>query len=747
MGIAHKHAQDVEALETQLGKLRRINHVLMERVERATDLQGNAFSLFETAITLESKVQDRTRDLEAALDQLAATNAALAAAKEAADDAQRRLRDAIGSINEGFALFDADHRLVLCNQTYLGFWSSIADRIVPGMTFTEIAEMMGRDGVARGALTAPDRWVSERLAQFQVLGGSHVQPLPDGRWIQINELRTSEGGIVGVYTDITDVKVEDARRRARELAEKGAILQATLDTIPQGVCVYDSERRLVAWNAALLAVMNLPAHGIPSINTHAGLVEVCQRLNGTMDPHEPLAWLPDGSPEIIARRHHANGKVVEVHRARMPDGGMVMSFGDITARLRAAQELHQANEMLERRVEERTADIAAVNIQLQQEIAERLAVEDALREAKTLAEQANQSKTRFLAAASHDLLQPLNATRLFVSALAEQTLPVGPRKLIEQTESALDSVEDLLEAILEISKLDAGAITPSPADFPLGELLRSMKAEFEPLARDRGLDFSVDESEAWVHSDPRLLRRIVQNFIGNALRYTEQGSVRVTCATRDGNVTITVTDTGPGIDPAHHAEIFQEFRRLRNESVSRGMGLGLAIVDRAARMLGHSIDLVSAPDEGSAFSVRVPIGQPSMVGRPMALRTSTSHLHGRCFVVIDNEESILAGMAAVLDGWNCRVIAARSIADALKIITPETVIDAVIADYHLDNGETGDDAIELVRRHYGRPLPAVIVTADRTRELRDRIVGAGYHWLNKPLKLAQLRALLSRIVS
>ena len=315
----------VATLEAENAKLKRINAALMDRVERSTDLQGNAFSLFETAISLEGKVRERTLDLERALDALARSNAALGAAKELADDAQRRLRDAIESINEGFAIFDAEDRLVLCNQTYLGLWPNIADRIVPGIGFDEIARLIGEDGTTLGALVARDRWVSERVAQHRVAEGGHVHAMADGRWIQINELRTSEGGIVGVYTDITQVKAEDARERTRELAEKTAILQATLDNIRLGVCVYDAERRLIAWNGPLLATIGLPDDGLPLVLTHGELVDACERLNGPMQPDRPLDWLPPGSPDVVARRRHANGRTVEVRRSSMPGGGMVMS--------------------------------------------------------------------------------------------------------------------------------------------------------------------------------------------------------------------------------------------------------------------------------------------------------------------------------------------------------------------------------------------------------------------------------------
>lgn len=728
----------IAELERELAKMRRINAALMDRVERSTDLQGNAFSLFETAIALEGKVRERTMDLEQALSELATSNAALSIARDAADEAQRRLRDAIESINEGFAIFDAEDRLVLCNQTYLGLWPQVADRIMPGMTFDEITAMVRDEGSSIGEMIAPDRWLSERMAQHVVASGGHVHALADGRWIQINELRTSEGGIVGVYTDITEAKAEDARERARELAEKSVMLQSTLDNIPHGVCVYDGQRQLVAWNDPLMALLDLPADVMGTIGDHGALV--------ARHGEKIVGWLGEGSADAIVRRLTIAARVLEVRRSAMPGGGLVLSFSDVSEALRTAQILRDTNEILERRVSERTADIAAVNVQLQDEITERLSVEEALRDAKTIAEQANISKTRFLAAASHDLLQPLNAARLFVAALADRRLALPTRALVHQTGSALDSVEDLLEALLEISKLDAGAITPDISDFRLADLFSSMKAEFAPFARERGLSLVVEDSPLWARSDPRLLRRILQNLISNALRYTEAGSVIVTTWAQDGLLKIEVTDTGPGIAAEHHHAIFEEFRRVGDSSRTRGMGLGLAIVQRASRMLGHDIDLVSAPEQGSRFSITLPLGVAHDLASPSASPGRGAPTAGKLVMVIDNEASILDGMSALLSGWGCRVLTASHEAAALAMLDQEDrVPDLILADYHLDEGATGDDAVQAVRRHCGSAIPAIVITADRTPELRDRMRGEGFHILAKPVKPAQLRALISRL--
>ena len=730
-------ADRIAQLEARIAKLERINVSLMDRVERSTDLQGNAFSAFETAIALESKVRERTADLERALGDLAASNAALAHARDAADAARRRLGDAIEALDEGFAIFDADDRLVLCNQTYLSLWPRIADRIVPGMRFEEIAGAIGEAQATLGSLVAPRRWVSERVGQHQIAAGGQVIALADGRWIQVNEQRTSDGGVVGVYTDITDIKAEDARQRARELAERAVILQGTLDAMPQGVCVFAPDRSLLAWNDPLITLLDLPrTRARARIADHDALVDWCKTRLPRADAADTLGWVtapPDSDAresEIVAVRRLADGRSIEIRRLAMPDGGLVMSFDDVTERLRTADALEQR--------------VAARTHELELEVRDREAAERAMRAAKTAAEQANLSKTRFLAAASHDLLQPLNAARLFVSALSTRKLAPGNRTIVAQTASALDSIEGLLEALLEISKLDAGAITPEIADVALGDLFETLRAEFALVAAERGLTLAVEPTQLWVRSDRRLLRRVLQNFLANALRYTERGGVTMSARADGREVSIAVADTGPGIDPAHHDEIFEEFRRL-DSGTAQGMGLGLAIVQRAGRMLGHPVRLDSAPGAGATFSIQAPLAASGILRAAPAVAVPRG-IGVSSVLVLDNEPAILDGMRAMLGGWGVRVRTATTLEEARTVLRrARTTPDVILADYHLGDGAVGDEAVAALRVEIGESVPAVIITADRMPDLRERLIASGLHVLQKPIKPAQLRALLASV--
>jgi len=735
-------------LERENQKLKRINKVLMDRVERSMDFQGGAFSLFQTAIVLEHKVRERTLELERALRELEDSHRDLARAKQLAETMRSRLSDAIESVNEGFALFDADDRLVLCNRKYLSFWPSVADRIQPGMRFREIAELVASTHAAGEPDQPAEAWLAQRLGQHRNLGGPHVHRLADGRWIQVNERRIGDGGVVGVYTDITDLKEHETRRRERELAEKSALLQATLDNIAQGVAVYDRDERLVAWNGRFAELLRLPTTVARKDARFADFVAFHAALG-----ERGLSMAPLMRRACVVEQPWLDDSVLEISRNPMPDGGFVLTFSDITERRQVAQALEDAKESLERRVIERTAELMHLNRQLQQEIRERAAAEAAARLARAEAEQANLSKTKFLAAASHDLLQPLNAARLFVSALDDLEQPAANRTMVENIDVALASVEDLLAALLDISKLDAGAVTPELADFPVKGLLGSLATEYAPVARERGLDLRVVVSGAVVRSDIRLLRRIVQNFLSNALRYTARGRVLVGCRRVPEGLRIEVWDTGPGIPPDKLDEVFQEFRRLDTPCAAsdrhRGIGLGLAIVDRVARMLGHPIGVRSEPGRGSVFSVTVPSGtRPRPARAPeVAARPATDRLAGASVLVLDNEPAVLAGMEALLRGWACRVTSATSGAEALRGLQGlDRPPDLLIADYHLDDGALGVTEIERLRAACGRRLPAIIITANRTAELAAEAQAQGCMLLNKPVRPAQLRALMSGLI-
>ena len=434
----------------------------------------------------------------------------------------------------------------------------------------------------------------------------------------------------------------------------------------------------------------------------------------------------------------------------------------------SAFSLFQTSVMLGQVVRDRTAELAkalsdlsvsnreltALNEQLRQEIAERDAAEVALREAKNEAERANLSKTKFLAATSHDLQQPLNAARLFTAALLEARLSAPDLRLVHSVNSALEAVDGMLNALLDMSKLDAGVVTAEIGNFAADRLLSGLAAEYASVAASRQIGFRFVRCDATLRTDPQLLSRIIRNFLSNAIRYTPHGRILLGCRHRAGVVQVGVWDTGPGIPDDKLETIFEEFQRIGQPQSDRerGLGLGLAIVDRIARILGHRVQVRSCPGRGSAFTVDVPLADEVVyrgrASQPVDSAILGTSLAGTAVLVIDDDPSIGAAMEALLGSWACRVVSATSSAEALaRLRVSSTTVDLVIADYHLADGPTGIDAIEAVQGVLSAQVPAMVITADHSAEILRDLRLRGYPVLGKPVKPAQLRAMLIHLLS
>ncbi len=437
--------------------------------------------------------------------------------------------------------------------------------------------------------------------------------------------------------------------------------------------------------------------------------------------------------ETRLRRKDGSALDVMMNLLLKPDEeGLVEGFvADITERKLAQLRLLQLNEQLEQRVAERTLE---------------------LRKARDAAEAANHSKDKYLAAASHDLLQPLNAARLLISTLRERPMQVAEHNLVERAHQALEGAEDLLTDLLDISKLDQQAIKPDIDVYRLDEVLLPLVSEFQSVAQARGLGFDHFIPAYALRSDFRLLTRILRNFLSNACRYTERGRVLLGARKRGDFLRIEVWDTGCGIEPDQMQSIFLEFNQLgvRRAAERVGVGLGLAIVDRIASMLEYRIEVRSRPGRGSVFSINVPLADnpgeaPADAPIPVG-PTAGDPLPGRRLLVLDNELSILHSMAALLEQWGCEVITATDLEEALAALagTPPEVI---LADYHLDQGVTGWDVVTALRAHFTQALPAVMVTADRSDQCRRQLQGLGVPVLNKPVKAGKMRSVLSHLLA
>lgn len=404
---------------------------------------------------------------------------------------------------------------------------------------------------------------------------------------------------------------------------------------------------------------------------------------------------------------------------------------------------------LENRIKSRTEELHATMRRLEQTNTDLVA-------AKEAAEQANISKTRFLAAASHDVLQPLNAAHLSVSALAElQTSNEGAR-LVKQVERSLETMEELLRTLLDISKLDAGVVEPDLTEVPLDNLFQSLRSDFQPLADKKALKLRFVPTSFSIVTDKTLFRRILQNIISNAIRYTAKGGILVSVRRRKDVARIEVWDTGCGIADNQSEKVFEEFHRGAAVSESAlsggGLGLGLAIVRRMADTMGYRVTLNSRLGKGTVFRIDLPAGAflvRQAVGPPSEAEAPRGYgLFGAKVLMVENDLNVLDGMRTLLERWQCSVRIAATTQDAVaQLGDTDWVPDIVIADQHLDDGDLGSITVRETRAYVGRDIPALIVTADPSDAIVKATAEDGIELMHKPVKPAQLRALLAHLLA
>ena len=517
------------------------------------------------------------------------------------------------------------------------------------------------------------------------------------------------------------------------------LLQSALDQVRHGLSVLDRDMRLICWNRQFRELLGLPPDlgrvGVPLDQILRVVADRGDLGPGAVDHLVASLYVKVAEQrDTFQLRLATSGRILEIRTAPMPQGGIVTTYSDITDRVAASEALARANESLEGRVRQRTAELTRVN--------------EALGVAKAKADEASQDKTRFLAAASHDILQPLNAARLYASTLAERQLDSRDGQLARNIDTSLEAVEEILVTLLDISRLDAGHLEPELQPLAIGELFEQLRVEFEPMAQKKGLSLRFVATGLWCRADRRLLRRVLQNLVGNAVKYTRSGGVLVGCRRRGDRVVVQVTDTGPGIPQAKQEVIFREFHRLEETAATvRGLGLGLSIVERICRVLGTRIAVASTPGRGSTFSFTLPReASGARAGRTAAPAPVGVQVSGCLALCIDNERQVLEGMRALLESWGCRVVLAESAAEALEAVARSAEApDIVFADYHLDEG-TGIEAIAALRSRLGADLPAVVITADQSAEVQRIVRVADCGLLRKPIRAAALRSLLSQNV-
>jgi len=655
------------------------------------------------------------------------------------------LESTLENVYEGISVIDRRLRLVAWNRRYAELFRYPEDLLRPGTPVEHLIRHNARLG--RCGDGDVEELVARRVSHMR---GSdpHVfeRVWNDGLVLEIRQNPLPGGGFVTSFSDITEHK-----RIETALRESERNIRIYTDNVPVLIAYVDRDLRFQFVNKAYEEALGVPRHRI-----------VGRRVWEVLDPDRLEARKTRMDAALAGERQvfevelaYRDGGRRTTEATYLPefdaDGrvrGFFAIFHDITETRLAERALQEAYDTLEQRVDERTRELSEVNRRLQQEIEIRRGVEQALRDAKAEAEEANLSKTRFLAAASHDLLQPLNAARLFTSALAQRDHSEPALRAVDRIDSSLRAAEELLTTLLDISKLDAGALEPKVSEFCLGELLDDLALEFGALAREQELDLRTVSCSAVVRSDRRFLRRILQNLLSNALRYTATGRVLLGCRRRNGCVRVEVWDTGPGVPENSREEIFEEFRRLqvKDQRGQKGLGLGLAIVKRMAAALEHRIEIRSWPDRGSVFSVEVPKTHRNRrpgPRRPGRKRTPAD-LDGVLVLCVDNQQNILEGMTQLLGGWGCEVLTALGTREALETVDRRSRCpDMLLVDYHLDDGDNGLSTMAAMRERYG-DIPGVVITADHGDDVRSAARSMGYTVLRKPVRPAALRAIISQ---
>ncbi len=663
---------------------------------------------------------------------------------------QELLRKAIEHLPQGISVIDQNQKLVAWNHRYQELFSYPDELLTVGRSVADLFRHNASQGVISGFNSDEqiEHALQKRLDHLN-RGSAYRREsiLSSGITLEIIGEPMPNGGYVTSYSDISSYKEAEAALRESEQA-----IRVYTDNVPAMIAYVDRDYRIQFINKAFERTMRVwreQVIGRPNkeIFTEA---EYEARIPYLTRAFEGRRQRFDVSIDR-AGEHREFEALYVPHRTEHGDvQGIFVLYQDVTDRNQAKRGLETANETLEARVDERTEELQAANEALEAENVRRAATEKALTEAMQATEQANLSKTRFLAAASHDLLQPLNAARLFTTSLAERATTDEVRELTDHLEGALSSAENLISTLLEISKLDAGALRAEPKTFALTELFGQLSQEFQLIAEQREIRFKARSRDVIVHTDPKLLRRVLQNFLSNALRYTEpHGQVLFAIRTFGPDVRIEVWDTGIGMHRDDLPSIFDEFKRLSEgiQTEKKGLGLGLSISKRICDLLGLRLTVHSHPGTGSRFAITLPrsAGHPEPLNKRQSPRGQllTQPLTGRTILVIDNDKDILLGMQSLLGGWGANVMTGTDLEDAKQAIKTQPAVQVALIDYHLDDGALGVDVIAVLRALHG-DLDCALITADRSEEMKQQAKELGATVLNKPLKPAALRSWLTQ---
>ena len=716
--------------EEQIRKQGRIIEALLRRAEREHDLGGSAYAAFQSAVTLQGQVLARTRDLERASSELETL-------RFDRERTQRMLSEALSAMEGGFALF-ADGRLQASNDLFVALLPDISASIRPGLTLERYLERAaGSTFVSDADGRARLRDAVDAASDLDML--TFVLGLTGDRWFQFSLQRTTSDSLIVLQTEITGIVQKNRLEKDALMDMQAHYLQAAFDNMSLGIGTFSRAGALLNHNGRFRDLLALPARLVRTGTRFSEILEHIRtnRLFSETDLTGINGWPRNLRREgrLRQRIRHKGGRVLDLHVHLLPDRGFLVDIADVTFE-------HRSTQLLEAEVEARTRELTDANLRLTEQSHEQSRVEHELRLAKERAEAADSSKTRFLAAASHDLLQPVSAAKLLISTLEEAARGGPLSSMAGRLRDSFNSIESLLHSLLDISRLEATGAALTPTAFCLGPLMESVTEDMAPLAARKGIRLDVVPSSIWVQSDPRYLLRSIQNLIVNAIQYTERGRVLCGCRRRGERVVLEVWDTGIGISHSDQARIFEEFTRAPNATGAAGMGLGLSIVERACRTFGHDLRVRSKPGVGSVFS----IGMEVVGARhdlPRALPPPSPD-HGDDLdvlaLVVENDPDVLFATVGRLESWGVSVFGTASTAEALEVVRDTGIApDIILADYQLDGNETGIEAIRAVRAATGERVPAIVITADRGAHLTEKGTRDGFVVLHKPVDPWRLR--------
>ncbi len=728
--------------ETQVAKQAKIIEALINRANRQREVGLSAYSAFQSAIELQEQVAAQSRDLERAATELQSVQYERARTR-------KNLVEALSSMEEGFALFTGG-QLDICNELFQAFLPDISDHLAPGLKLDRFFNLMKASsylvstdkGFPRsGAHLAQD---SQRPSPVYT-----VLELQQDRWYQMSLQQTSSSNMVLLLTEITEIVRQNRTEKETLIDRQADYLQAVFQNMSSGMCTLSPSGEVMMQNARFRELFAVPMKVLQQGTPLRRVLEFMKK-NGLIG-RDTMAQFGNWRRElkengwISVRFRLQRGRVLDIQANMLPDGGVLLELEDVTQETRTT-------ETLENRVLKRTAELTRANARLTEQFGEKARVEEELRLAKERAEAAVSSKTRFLAAASHDLLQPINAAKLLISTLKETVQETHYTTVVDRLEGAFVSTEQLLHSLLDISRLDseeADAVTPSV--FCLGPMMEGIIADQTAVAEQKNVQFSGVPSTAFVRSDRVYLLRSVQNLVVNAIQYTQPGGrVLMGCRRHGDTVTLEVWDTGIGIAHKDQKRIFDEFTRAANMPLGTGVGLGLSVVDRACRHLGHRLLVRSKPGRGSVFSIEMDVVRgdlPEIVPRGPIYQSSGKPLD-HIVLVIENDVDVLYAFTQRLEQWGASVLAAHSTEEALEHVRDMGIApDIILADYQLNHGDTGVKAIAAIRTETGLHVPAIVITANRSDSLH--VIGAenDITVMTKPVKLSRLRPMIDWKIS